>query len=431
MGRERKRYESVRNRQRSRSRSPHRPTRPTRSTPITFEFSKPKERKPRSHSSWDIAPPGYEHLSPAQYKLMQASGQIASRIIPDAPPTGESATIATVTRQARRLYVGNIPFSTTNVDMMEFFNEKLQLLFDASAQVGNAILSCQVNLDKNFAFLEFRSMDEATVAMSFDGILYRGQTLKIRRPHDYHPVSFGNNLEQPKARKFNVLESGAEPVVISPLVPDSPHKIYVGGLPICLEDEQVKELLVTFGQLRGFNLVKDTLTGLSKGYAFCEYADPSLTEQAIASLNGMQLGDRKLVVQRSLAGVRNVASTQLPVLQVPGLAAELNSTADDATEVLCLLNMVLAEELQDDEEYEDIRSDIKQECAKYGKVKSLKIPRQSDQKSQSGCGKIYVRFDSVDDCKRALNALSGRKFNGRIVMTSYYDLAKYKRREFR
>ena len=50
---------------------------------------------------------------------------------------------------------------------------------------GNPILACQVNLDKNFAFLEFRSIDETTQAMAFDGINFKGQSLKLRRPHDY------------------------------------------------------------------------------------------------------------------------------------------------------------------------------------------------------------------------------------------------------
>lgn len=42
---------------------------------------------------------------------------------------------------------------------------------------------------------------------------------------------------------------------------------------------QIKELLSSFGQLRAFNLVKDSATGLSKGYAFCEYVDVSVTDQ--------------------------------------------------------------------------------------------------------------------------------------------------------
>ncbi len=41
---------------------------------------------------------------------------------------------------------------------------------------------------------------------------------------------------------------------------------------------QVKELMSSFGQLKAFNLVKDAGTGLSKGYAFAEYADSSVTD---------------------------------------------------------------------------------------------------------------------------------------------------------
>ena len=41
---------------------------------------------------------------------------------------------------------------------------------------------------------------------------------------------------------------------------------------------QVKELLASFGELKAFNLVKDSATGLSKGYAFCEYVDINITD---------------------------------------------------------------------------------------------------------------------------------------------------------
>jgi len=41
-------------------------------------------------------------------------------------------------------------------------------------------------------------------------------------------------------------------------------------------------LLVSFGPLKSFksfNLVQDSATGLSKGFAFCEYVDPNVTDQ--------------------------------------------------------------------------------------------------------------------------------------------------------
>ena len=47
------------------------------------------------------------------------------------------------------------------------------------------------------------------------------------------------------------------------------NKIYLGGLPLTLNDEQVKKICETFGRLKFFNLVRDG--GISKGYCFMEY----------------------------------------------------------------------------------------------------------------------------------------------------------------
>lgn len=47
-----------------------------------------------------------------------------------------------------------------------------------------------------------------------------------------------------------------------------------------------------------------------------------------------------------------------------------------------------------------------------------------------GCGKVFVEFNSVIDCQQAQQALTGRKFSDRVVVTSYFDPEKYHRREF-
>lgn len=214
--------------------------------------------------------------------------------------------------------------------------------------------------------------------------------------------------------------------MISTVVSDSPNKLFVAGLPNYLNDEQVKELLTSFGQLKAFNLVKDTTTGLSKGYAFAEYLDNTITDQAIAGLNGMQLGDKKLIVQRASVGAKNVvgmnmlpASVQVSIdnylmiclahhnVQIPGMQGM--SGPGMPTEVLCLLNMVTEEELRDEEEYEDILEDIREECGKYGEVRSLEIPRPLPGVDVPGVGKVFVEFTSDGDCQKAQHALSGRR----------------------
>lgn len=84
---------------------------------------------------------------------MQAAGQIPATIVADTPQAAVPVVGSTITRQARRLYVGNIPFGVTEEEMMEFFNQQMHLSGLAQA-AGNPVLACQINLDKNFAFLE-------------------------------------------------------------------------------------------------------------------------------------------------------------------------------------------------------------------------------------------------------------------------------------
>merc|ERR1719210_3254174 len=363
-----------------------------------------RSRRKKASLYWDVLPPGFEHITPMQYKAMQAAGQIPATLVPETPQAAVPVVGSTITRQARRLYVGNIPFGVSEEEMMDFFNQQMHLSGLAQAE-GNPILASQVNLDKNFAFLEFRSIDETTQAMAFDGINFKGQSLKLRRPHDYQPMP--GQSENPN---FNV------PGVVSTVVPDSPNKVFLGGLPNYLNEDQVKELLTSFGQLRASNLVKDSATGLSKGYAFCEYVDVSITDQAIAGLNGMQLGDKKLIVQRASVGAKNSAAMNVAPVQ--------------PTEVLCLLNMVTPDELQDEEEYEDILEDIREECGKYGAVRSVEIPRPVPGVEVPGLGKVFVEFAGLPECQKAQHALTGRKFSNRVVVTSYFDPDRYHRREF-
>lgn len=107
--------------------------------------------------------------------------------------------------------------------------------------------------------------------------------------------------------------------------------------------------------------------------------------------------------------------------------------------------------MKDEEEYEDILEDIKEECNKYGVVRSIEIPRPIEGVEVPGCGKVeifkcslryfllicfflfrqvFVEFNSVLDCQKAQQTLTGRKFSNRVVVTSYFDPDKYHRREF-
>lgn len=381
-----------------------------------------RRRKPSLY--WDVPPPGFEHITPMQYKSMQSNGQVPATINPETPQAAVAVVGSSITRQARRIYVGNLPFGFNEQEMIDFFNQQMHLNGLAQAE-GNPILACHINRDKNFAFLECRSIDETTTCMAFDGINFKGQSLKLRRPRDYQPLPSNSGLET-----LGGVVPGSLPNVISTVVPESEDKLFVGCIPNYLNEEQVQELLTSFGQLKSFNLVKDYNTGLSKGYAFAEYKDSPTTDQAIAGLNGMQLGEKRLVIQRASKGAKSMVAAGGPAqLQVPGMPGGVVGTGQP-TEVLCLLNMVVAEELGDEEEYEDILEDIREECTRFGEVRSIEIPRPVPGVEVPGLGKVFIEFGSSLECQRAQHALTGRKFANRVVVTSYYDPDKYHRRDF-
>lgn len=209
---------------------------------------------------------------------------------------GAGADILHITRQARRLYIGNVPVGSNQEDLKAFLNATITEAQGNDRKPGDAILSVYINQQRRFAFLEFRSMEEASSSMALDGIIYRGEALKVGRPANYNPVLLPHEQQESirYAQKLDVSKLG----IVSSQVLDGPAKIFAGGLPYELDDEQVKELLTTYGPLKSFHLVKDMQTAVSKGFCFYEYIDPSVTQEAIDGLNGIQIGDRTLTVRK-------------------------------------------------------------------------------------------------------------------------------------
>ncbi len=87
--------------------------------------------------------------------------------------------------------------------------------------------------------------------------------------------------------------------------------------------------------------------------------------------------------------------------------------------------MVTSAELNDDNEYQEIREDVRLECMEHGQVLSLLMPRVRDGYPVHTEGRIYVEFASGDMARRAALALHGRKFGDRTVMVTYVSIYIY------
>ena len=67
-----------------------------------------------------------------------------------------------------------------------------------------------------------------------------------------------------------------------------------------------------------------------------------------------------------------------------------------------LKNAADARELVDEEEYYDLKEDIREESAKHGSLRSIEIPRPLDDKdTRPFIGKIFLEYSTVEDAKEA------------------------------
>eukprot|EP00271_Cylindrocystis_brebissonii_P002440 TRINITY_DN13060_c0_g1_i2.p1 TRINITY_DN13060_c0_g1~~TRINITY_DN13060_c0_g1_i2.p1 ORF type:complete len:494 (+),score=97.47 TRINITY_DN13060_c0_g1_i2:23-1483(+) len=210
------------------------------------------------------------------------------------------------TRHARRVYVGGLPPMANEQNVATFFSQAMAAIGGNSAGPGlsgDAVVNVYINQEKRFAFVECRTVEEASNAMALDGIVYEGVAVRVRRPSDYNPQIAATLGPAQPSPHLNLAAVGLMPgsVMATSGGADGPDRIFVGGLPYYLTEEQIKELLASFGPLRAFDLVKDRETQNSKGYGFCVYQDSSVTDIACAALNGMKMGDKVLTVRRATA----------------------------------------------------------------------------------------------------------------------------------
>jgi splicing factor U2AF subunit len=369
------------------------------------------------------------------------------------------------TRQARRLYVGNLPMPLTEQELKLFFCDAMRTAFP-DLPGGESVVSIYLNHEKKFGFVEFRSPEEATTGMGLDGIMMKGMQLRIKRPSDYNPAVHGSapsasrvpppQPAQPQGQMGGGGAAGGNAPfngVVSSQVPDGPNKVFMGGIPYSLSDGEVQELLSSFGQLRAFHLVKDRETNTSKGYCFFEYLDPSQTDIAVMGLNNLKIGDKTLTVRRAMpktggeqqqqqggyghggdgmsaltAGMTPAQLGALAAMRAQGGLAPAAVTAPlrPPTRVLVLLQMVVPDMLVDEQEYREILEDIDLECRRYGEVRGVLIPRPDPSgRPVPGLGKVFVEFGAIEHAVKARAEVEGRQFDGRTVVADYWDEHMY------
>ncbi|KAJ3758664.1 hypothetical protein EV361DRAFT_955797 [Lentinula raphanica] len=333
---------------------------------------------------------------------------------PDEPKEDDS--------EARSVFVSQLAARLTARDLGYFFEEKLG---DNTVMDSRIVTDRLSRRSKGIGYVEFRSIDLVEKAIALTGTVVMGLPIMVQLTES----------------ERNRLHPGDGNLNLPPGV-NAPHgtmQLYVGSLHFNLTESDIKQVFEPFGPLEFVDLHRDPMTGRSKGYAFVQYKRAEDAKMALEQMEGFELAGRQLRVNtvhekgttrytqqdtldESGGGNLNAASRQalmqkLARIDTPASLPEptkpnIPQQAMQSRSVL-LKNMFDPEEETEKDWDKDLADDVKGECEeKYGKVEAIKVEKETQ-------GEIYVKFDSVDSAKKAVQGLNARWFGGRQVSAAF------------
>ena len=396
----------------------------------------PLNKRLKKLNNWDVRPVGLDGL-PAIEPLRQAKVSLVPiKQFETAQSAGDRASLtammlnylmvnaepisSSVKNASKSLYIGNLPDSTTEKDVESFIFDNLKR-FDCLVKKGDPVRKVRINQEKKHAIVRLRDPEETTNALALDGMCMKkseSQKLVIKRVKDYIPLP-DLAIEPSPIKTTDNFRCHS----------NSPNKVTLSNIPDFITQEQLVKLVSLFGRLQAFYLGIDSQSNKFNGNCHFEYVDPSLTDPVVESLNDLELGFNRLKAYRSLKDCMLIdLSTLLPRLPT-GLMGPL-ITSSKETNILQIINVITASDLENEEEYNDLLLDIREECSEFGRVESVIVPRPTDEFFVPGTGKAYVEFERTEDATDAAVSLAGRTFLGRTVITSFYPVHRFKSEDF-
>lgn len=78
------------------------------------------------------------------------------------------------------------------------------------------------------------------------------------------------------------------------------NKVFVGNLNYATTEDQLEQKMKEFGAVRNTKIVKDQVTGKSKGYAFVTFDTDAAASASIAGLDKQNFDGRAVAVKEAI-----------------------------------------------------------------------------------------------------------------------------------
>ena len=76
-------------------------------------------------------------------------------------------------------------------------------------------------------------------------------------------------------------------------------RIYVGNLPWSVDNDSLKDLFSSYGDVADAVVIRDRETGRSRGFGFVDLSDDEAGNAAIEAMHGTEIEGRDLVVNQA------------------------------------------------------------------------------------------------------------------------------------
>lgn len=410
-------------------------------------YERRRERRRRFRSQWDVKPD-----SAALAQAAPGSGGA----------TGATLVASQATRHARRIYVGGLQPPIVREDLEKFFmvlvRERVKFVHSPLPTAARPVINVYINHERKFAFVEFATMELATVMLHVDGIEYQGLPLKIKRPNDYDPSSLPpESLER---QELLVVEGLAIPAAMGGAKLVGGHggglkakdRVFVSNLPPDVDEKGLGEIFGAFGKVLSIYLVRGE-GGASRGFGFVELQDESMIDAVCSQLNGIEIVGRNITVTKAKAGTGSAPSMAMGgAVGAAGLgAAGANPLAALASghipaaagaampiagpppgvkhvpgTVLCLEGVATPLQVASPPAMGSLVAGLATELSRFGAINLVVVPRAP----QGGVGRVFLQFEHAAAASSAATVLAGRTFESRPVQASVYDTAAFAAGEY-
>lgn len=338
----------------------------------------------------------------------------------------------------QELFVGNItnPNATEHV-LEEFINKSMRESRLIGPHEADPVVQCR--LSKMYGFVEFRDVELATKGLHLNGIPFMGAPLKLGRPAKYAgPIREAGTWQQwmeQLAQQPPPKKSSMHPI-LGDLTTRLYREVFVGNCNEHMTDQGMQDFLGGLLYKMGMsNSGQENPVMCVKNSGKFAFVVCRTVEEAANLLNMTRVPFQGISLKferpaKFDGGMAGVSHYQWEDCQRMWNSGELKLlTAGNPTKILRICGQAALADLLQSSTYVDMVEDTRNECAQFGMVRSVIIPRTSSVDGyppEVEATKVFVEMNSIEEAKNALMGIKGRSFNGRYVEVRFYPEDKFR-----